>query len=76
LATFTVCIELLAVGVTGYCLYVKWNAVWWVFVAQAFSLAAVCGALVLALHGLRRAYLLDKEHKEWTSQTKARRSMR
>lgn len=42
-------IEAFAIGVNVWALWVKWNAPWWAFCAQAFSLAAVCGAATLAV---------------------------
>jgi hypothetical protein len=54
LVTLTLAIEVIATGVNVWALWMKWNAVWWVFVVQAFSLAAVCGAAALAMSQLWR----------------------
>lgn len=44
---FAMTVEAMAVAVNVWSLWRKWNAPWWVFGAQAFSLAAICAAATL-----------------------------
>lgn len=58
-------VEAIAIAVNVWALWQRWNAPWWSFCSQAFSLAAVCGAATFAVATMWKNRDLPQLWEEW-----------